>query len=648
MLPAKSFAKKAALACGIVLSLTSSAWADLSFLEPAHLQETIKNQVAKQDIDVGTNLVNLNIFSGLSSALKYRFQADPSYVNGYYTRIDKYILQTDLKPGDVIAELGLPIGFDLGADDEIMFARQFKTQKESLTALPYTLAKLPMSAKKALELNPGDFVSFKANLSLVLSLGTSAPISPLLNASDYTHFTVSGEFVVNVFRMPGNQVRFKIMANRGRDVGNTAAVSLSGFEVVGISLINNRIKGIIGVTPAQLDMNKANNELFLLDYVFDLSNPQAAQAYDNMIAKKMRFQKPEATNPFISVPKMQDEILTDMTPIQEIVAEDHTLAPSARRIDRVFEGTNDVDTQSSNIQIGMAFNKFEAGSSYSQNQLSNLDRSNQTQKYILDTFSTDSHLKVLFNLLGADMTMTANMLFTPDQNGQPQNFVAMVLSREMKMRNLTPMDYTNLQAHVKSILPPSEYAKIKWDPAFKHLKVNGYFKNTIFFHPEALSQIPNLSQAQLYTLLRNYMIANGRPQTQPTLKLPYGGTESYWVNNYDLDIQFIARNMAVTLNSSMPAKARYESFKQLKDIAVWQERAGGFMLSLIPADQLEKALSYEMTFSAKDMAPISFKFGNFDQEELYNSLTYVQSVINNDNFDLSLFLDKNGSVKELQ
>lgn len=156
----KSTVYRMTLASSLIFLGTTQAQAKLDFLEPAKLAQTIKKEVAKQSIGANMNLVSADILDGVSAALKYRIQSEPSYVNGYYTRLDKYTFGVNINPGDIIEGLDVPVGFSINKNAEVIFARQFKSQAESLTAVPYSLKQLPLSAQTATrELDPGDFVS---------------------------------------------------------------------------------------------------------------------------------------------------------------------------------------------------------------------------------------------------------------------------------------------------------------------------------------------------------------------------------------------------------------------------------------------------------------------------------------------------------
>lgn len=628
----------------IIASVVPAHAGGLDFLEPANLAQKVKNIIAKQKIGATVNIVDAEVFDGLSAALKYKMQSEPSYVDGYYTRLDKYTLDVDATPGDLIDGNDLPLGFSIDHESEIIFARQFKKQSDSLTAIPYGPKNLPLSAEQAIRnLNPGDFVAITGKLSLVLSLNASAPLTAIGNASGSTHVYISGEFLIHTFRMANNKLRLKLIAIRGKGAGSDAGVSMDGFKIVGFKWADHRIKSWINLDPLKLGINKDGNNLFMLDYVFDLNNAQASQAYDNLIHKKTRFSEIAFINPVAGTETVKQDVLTDLSDVETISGEDHSLPPSQRRIDRVFKGSNDSISSGSSFKFGLNILRFEAGSTYAQNKVVHIDRDEVEQKYILDSFQTSKKVNAVFGLFGDSSRIFTNMLFSSDDSWKPLDFVALTLGRELKMKNVSQRDFRKIQEHVREVIPASEYAKIDWKnwDFSKGQRVNGYFKNEIFFHPDSLRYMPKLDYQMAYSRLYNFIKERGIPRVPPHETSVYGDT-LHGFERYEADMSYIARSLAIVFNPSETSEHRYQQFKQLKDFPLWQEYGGAFLLSLVPKDKLSTLISYEMTFSAKDVETISFKFGNFAQEELYKSLMYIQQIITDRSFDLRLYTDENG------
>jgi hypothetical protein len=209
-----------------------------------------------------------------------------------------------------------------------------------------------------------------------------------------------------------------------------------------------------------------------------------------------------------------------------------------------------------------------------------------------------------------------------------------------------------IKSSVALILPPEQYSKIDWKNWQFNNKslLNASFKNTLFFHQEAIAQIKQHDPITLKNLLTTYLEKGSRPTASPSLvrendfensayESNYGNS---WLDKYELDIKKISEILAISFSPEATAQERYNAFLQVKDFPIFLEKGAGFLISLIPQDKIENLVGYELSMSAKGVEAVSFKFGKVEQEDLYKSLLYIQSVINNRSFDLRLYTDQNG------
>lgn len=634
---------------GLSIIATSQAQAGWEVLKPANIWERIQKEVAKQEIGAGVNLVNAEILDGLSTSLRYRIESEPSYVDGFYTRIDKYTLKLGLNPGDFIDDLDTPVGISLEKNSEIIFARQFKSQKDSLLALPYTPRNLPFTAKKALErLQPGDFVAFQGRMAFVLSLSHDL-LKGEFTAGASTHAYMSGEFMVHLFRMDNNKIRVKLIAVRGKGVGADGGVDLSeDLDIFGISILDNKIERWLSITPLDIRAGLGKNDVIMLDYVFNLNDAKAAQAYDTLMLHKVQLKDIKVANPTLSRKDLTQELLTDLTDIEAIALEDGLLPPQERRIDRVFKGSSEGYNKDARIKFGLNLWKFEAGKAYGENKVLSYDKQDKEQYFLLDTLSRYKKTKILFGLFGEETLMTSNLLFTADQNWNPGRFVTLTSSAEMKMKDVSGRDLEEIQRLVRETIGNGQYSKINWSAweASPGKKVNGYFKQEVFFNPEALNTLPYMSEEALAARFKKYIELKGRPRSRPLI----GGNSPVdylfnWVAAFTGDIRRVANRLTIVIDAKKSVQERFDAFEDLQQIPVWKERGIGFLMSFIAEDQRPNLLRYEMVLSAKGVAPVVYNYGQFSEEKLYRSLMYIQNIIHNRSFDLRLYTDANGEFR---
>lgn len=647
MMLKKSFLT-AVLAAGFSVLTAVPASAGWEVLKPANAWEKIKKEVAKQEIGGSLTLVNADIIDGISTSLRYKIESEPSYVDGYYTRIDKYMMNMGVNVGDLINDMDSPVSFGIDKGTEIIFARQFKSQKDSLLSLPYTMRNLPLTAEKAItRLVPGDFVAFEGKLNVVLSLGYDT-LKGSFEAGASTHAYLSGNFMVHMFRMADNKMRVKLIAVRGEGVGANAGVEIEDFEVLGISLIDSRLEKWLSFTPLKASAGLGKNDVIMLDYVFDLNNPQAAQAYDGLLQNKVMFKDVKILNPLASRTDLQNQLLADLSDVEQIALEDSTIPAQQRRIDRIFKGSTAGIHRDARTKFSLTLLKFEAGRAYGENKVLSFDKYDQQQHFLLDTFSKYKKSKILFGLFGEQTLNSSNLLFTADSKWTPARFVTLTSSNEMKMRDVSKHDFREIQKIVQETIGDKEFNKIPWNNwSFANGKiVNGYFKQEVFFNPEALSMLPHLSKEALSARFEKYIASKTRPRSGPSIRaiIPKGSIAN-WMAAFTGDIRRVGARLAVVIDPKTTVEKRFEAFDDLQEMGIWRERGIGFLMSLIPEASQHQLLRYEMILSAKGVTPIQYGFGSFAEEKLYRSLMYIQNIIHNRSFDLRLYADENGEFR---
>ena len=107
-----------------------------NFLAPANIVKQIKAEIAKAKLDKDVTILDKSLVNGIGQGIKYRYDSEPSYVDQYYTRIDQYTMNVNANIGTLIGEDTTPFGFSIAKGTDITFARQFKSQLDSMIALP--------------------------------------------------------------------------------------------------------------------------------------------------------------------------------------------------------------------------------------------------------------------------------------------------------------------------------------------------------------------------------------------------------------------------------------------------------------------------------------------------------------------------------
>jgi len=633
--------------------VTNTCMAMPAFLEPAKIIQNIKKEIAKVKIDKDFTIFDNTMIDGIGQGVKYRFESEPSYVDQFYTRIDQYSVNVNANVGTLIGLDLAPLGFSLSKGSEITFARQFKSQVDSILAFPYTPVQLPFSVERMKKLKNGDFVGFTTTLNMIASIGAVLPAN-MINLSLGGYALIQGQFMVHIFKMNENNFRVKIIAIKTQNRGLRAGISIFNNSILNkakqIAIVGGRIASVVDITPLVFGIEKGKSNLVMFDYVFNSNDPRSIKAYDHFSIEKVMFKDTTLANPFKDFERVDDCIMTDLTEVEAIALEDVNKPAKERAIERIFYGENNSSSKSSNFKIKLQVVNYSKDTTYIQNKIQSTDKLNNKTHFLFDSLSSTSKSGLLFGFLGLENNMYSNLLFKANEKFEPTEFADLIFSREIKAKQFSEKQYNKIKAHVKHVLPEAIYNKIVWkDIDFSNgSKVNGFFKNQITFTLASLVAAPELSKDEIFAILKMLGKDIARPALGPTKA--YGDESNFssrdWTDDYQIDLENLAIKISSILNKSKNPVERYSAFMSIKDSVIWREVAVKFFMTILPEEALENTVRYELILEAKGVEALRFKYGNAIEGELYKNLMYIQSIISNRSFDLRLYTDDNGKFTE--
>ena len=239
----------------LAISIATPVIAGLSdHLSSSEIKKKFKHEIADLDVKTGTKLGDLDLFGGANLSAKYKYEVEASYKKGFHTRVDAWKMKFDLSPGDLIGEnVPTPLYFNISKNSEVVFVRQFKSKKKALTALPYTLKHLPLTANRALdELKEGDFVTIPAQMTLAFG-ARAATLASVLEANGSAYYLMTGRYTIQVFRMKNDKVRLKLIALNSKAKGVSGGAEVD-FKIFGISIVDKQIKKLVDLVllPAKI------------------------------------------------------------------------------------------------------------------------------------------------------------------------------------------------------------------------------------------------------------------------------------------------------------------------------------------------------------------------------------------------------------
>ncbi|MGZ3809773.1 MAG: hypothetical protein ACXVCE_16945, partial [Bacteriovorax sp.] len=425
------------------------------YLDRREIQKMVREQIADQDVNFDIGLGNIELIKGINLANDYNYDVEPSYADRAYTRIDKWDVNVGINVGDVLKDfVDVPFSFSVNRQNSFFFVRQFQSALDAMKALPYGPNKLPLNAKLALKnLNPGDFVSMPASLSVAVasSFSTSFVAPVMISANAGIYYVISGEFIVQVFKLDETHVRLKLISKRGKEVGANHGVGV-GFNLYGINILENDL--------AHLDISYNPGAQFIIDYIFDLKDPEAQKAYNQILSSPLKFKDIIVTEKLNDAKNLKDKLISSYEKADDIFEADKLLDPSKRRVNRIFKGFNDYNARTRHLKLSFVVANMTRDKVFTQNELTFIDKNEKPLAFYYPNFSKyfEGHFgKWIIDFHDQSFQNNFGLLPQLDQGGKVKN-PDLGLTFERKDGNLTAFEQKEVLHFLISQIP-AEFAR---------------------------------------------------------------------------------------------------------------------------------------------------------------------------------------------
>jgi hypothetical protein len=644
---------------------------------PNALQKAASNQLAKSHLGLGTDLIDLSTVAGVIFNFKIRSEVEPSTIPNVYQRTDRYTLNAGIRPFDLLDNNPAPFGFSLNRNTEVTFVRSFscdptneprafggyiaQCQKEAIKQLPpYKLSDIPYTSWNALKLKYGDFVSFRADLNLIVDKSMVSPLAGFFSLNAYSYYLIQGEFMVHTFKLKDNRIRVRFIAHRGRTAAGGIQVipDINRFHVFGVKILTRGIfsltNKVLDLTPLDIGISKQMSDVFLVDYIFDLSKPGVVKVFDDIMGPNLvRLDLRKIANPISKFEEVAHASFKDLTPAEDMFQKDKDLPVLQRGVDRVFKGSNYAHVDASHVKIGFNFLKFESGTTSAETKVAAENDDGTKQHFLYSTYSPYFKTKYFFGVDGTEQYINASLLFETDDDYTPTQFSNLIMTRDTHFRAVSNSEFNSVKVYLRELLPPVMLKSVAWKEwniekknFFSRGAANGQLHSQIWIKASALTVIHIDSADKASHDFEDFIKSTGRLPTSQSISgmTAEAGSVSSGrsLDNWFLDINTVGARLYEAFNPNMTPAQRYESFMALKNIPLFIEFGAGFLLRLIPENELSKHVAYNFVFGANGQPPITGNFGTMDDVRLQKSLESIQNEINDRSFDLRLYLDENG------
>lgn len=244
--------------------------------------DEIKEQIQQQPVTIKVPSIDLLTGDNFSLTADGRITITPNRDLVTYSRSEKLSVPLSFFSNVNSGSIGLNNQNTIEAE----FIRQFPSQKSAINLVkypPYGLKKIPKSSQEAINMNPDDYYRFQARMTIGLS-GEIAAAGGITTAKLGVGYLLYGDFQIEVYRLDKNQVlvRASSLKQKALRVGGqiNKNKTLRLFEV---GLLNKAANQLIPDQLIEVELfSRTKGNLFSIEYKFDLSDSQAAHAYNDM------------------------------------------------------------------------------------------------------------------------------------------------------------------------------------------------------------------------------------------------------------------------------------------------------------------------------------------------------------------------------
>ena len=615
------------------------------YLEKKDIQGKFQKEIANLDIDFTADLVDLDLVSGLNLSAKYKYDVEASYQDQYYTRVDKWDLKTSVNVGDIVDNfVELPFSFSMNRENSVFFVRQFKQKKEAIKALPYTPKKLPLTAELALKnLEAGDFVSIPANLNIAIearaNTATTTPV--VLSANAGVYYVLTGEFIVQVFKIDEFHVRLKIISTRGYNRGVNGGAGLS-FKLFGLRIIDRQIDRLFDRDLVQLGYVINPGAQFIADYIFNLKDEETKDAYDQILKTTLKFKDVVVINKLDDASELKDKLISSFEKAEKIFEADKKKEPKDRRISRIFKGFNDFKGNTKKIKLALLLTSFSKDNAYAENKITFIDKNENNLEFFYPTYSKYIETKFgkwIFDL--KDQSFQNNFGLIPRLNAEDTKTKNpdFGLSFERRDKLFSSIEQRIVEKFMTGQIPTEVGKKVnleEWKSGVDKTDSRIFFQ--LIVKAQGFDYLKNISEEELTQKLVSYALEKKKLHVLDNSETPWSHLKDFlFIEKFikDARLKDLGHELFNILkNEENNSEIMLKNLVKLNDHGIFDKIGVGFLISLLPKDQLQDLIYLKIEMSAKKLKSVAYEFGRLNYRALYKELTEVQSRISNRSYDL--------------
>jgi hypothetical protein len=589
-------------------------------------------------------------FGSLGLGVGYNYSVQPAYIQEQHQRIDGFAIRLSTAANPLIS-LGL------SAEAQISFSRLFTTKIRAIKARPKPPTHFPFSSSEAiLHLSPGTAARIEvasdghigSYFSQVLSQSTSAGAAAL-SAS----VRRGKRFLVDIYRVDNDRVRLRLISTRNMgSLGMSSSVTPLSALNFGMGFIDSILNKIfrcelISVSSETSISNVLPVDTIMLDYIVHLNTQMGRDAYDTFFQKILDMDILTQLSLFHNTQEFYQSVWFFAENLESLFLQEKVKPLTERSVQRSFKAQTLTDFR--RIHVNSACFQLWGNSNetyHGTTSVRQYDEDNLAKDFFYLGTQNTSKNSFLFPFTKEEHTLGINTLFAAkreqDDNPlslKPTELTDLVLLRTMKDRKMFKFEVRSYQKDIRY-----QYARlfpsIQWNPS-PSVQDLAYSRIEVIFHPHALTVLRSQKYKEdaLESLLTRYILGYAQ-QADPMMLSTSGGNpdldKGTDLTRFKKDISLIARRLSLIFHPQVSVESVVKTFSTLRKNPLFQDIGAGFIVSLLPSNELAKSVDASFSFAAHATPTLEVSTKTTGTTALYKQLEHILSTINDRSFDLRL------------
>lgn len=607
-------------------------------------------QIANLDPSFDLDLVDLDLFPGGSVVSGYEYEVEPAYTDGLYSRSDSWQIGVKAIPGRDFGRTRLSLGVQTRT--EATFIRFFKDPCEAMFSKPYSPKRIPMNSDRALssKFNVGDYFLFRGSMGFVAGSEIFNMLGSSWGAGLSGSYLMEGFYQLHVVRLNDKDIRLKVIAHRGKTLGASFGVGYENeFTVFGIEYLNKELERFVNTKPLKINANISHAKVFMVDYVLDLTDPEVARAFNNLLPQAKDFRNLNLLAQFKK--GIDEDLLLDLTGLENIYRQDFQ-SGNVGRLKRNLRTTSDQRSYGFGLDVGNKILGFELDRGNSSSNMSIPRENDFIDRYVLESWEKKVENRFLYTWRKTKNNQGLRTLYRADntfKNLEPINVVKFI---NQKKNRLTYKSFNKMKLTLKKSLPREVYAQIPWEqwqqkPDEKYY--NYGLRYELVLAPEVFLNVPELSEKEIKVLFRDYLASKGLEAHDFFAGIGSSDQDEdddEEENEFEeneiqslipevtmrLSLRKMAKKLSLALNRELPLSERMELFSELRKNKLFHQAGVSFLLSFNP-DKTQLWYNLDLNISS-NKSKINFTYGDRTIAELYKKIITIKAALDDDGLDL--------------